>query len=112
MPFGLSPSDLHQIVAIIKKYPEIEQAIIFGSRAKGNYKKGSDVDIALKGSKISADTVSNVSYLLNEETLLPYYFDVLHLEQISNPDLIEHIKRVGKALLSQDKDRSLRIAKI
>jgi predicted nucleotidyltransferase len=93
--FGLQAGDLENIIAVIQQQNEVQEAIIFGSRAKGNYKNGSDIDIALKGSDVNHNTSSNISYVLNEETQMPYRFDVLNYETISNKDLIEHIDRVG-----------------
>lgn len=94
--FGLKPSDLEMICRIMEKEPEIEQALIFGSRAKGTYKLGSDVDIALKGKNITSQIVTHVSFHLNEETPMPYKFDVLNFHTITEPALTEHINRVGK----------------
>jgi uncharacterized protein len=92
---GFQQSDLAIIISILQKYPEVAGAWLFGSRAKGNYKTGSDVDIALKGEHLTAEITSNISYQLNEETSLPYKFDVLNYHVISNLDLKEHIDRVG-----------------
>ncbi len=92
--FGLRKKDLENIISILKKYTEIEEAIVFGSRAKGNYKNGSDVDIALKG-KLNFETIAHISYLLNEETTMPYKFDILNYTAIKNNELIEHINRAG-----------------
>ncbi len=78
LDFGLTHSDLHAIKQVLAKYPQIEQAIIFGSRAKGNYKPGSDVDIALKGAHLTSQLINRVSFELNEETTMPYHFDVLN----------------------------------
>jgi predicted nucleotidyltransferase len=94
--FGLRNEDLNSIIAIIAKYEEVEKAYIFGSRAKGNYKNGSDVDIALKGENIPFNTINNISYELNEETIMPYHFDVLNYHTLNNQELISHIDRVGK----------------
>ena len=55
MNHGLSKRDLDEISEILKSFPEIEEAVLFGSRAKGNYKPGSDIDIAIKGSAIERD---------------------------------------------------------
>ena len=77
------------------EFPNVKEAIIFGSRAKGNFKNGSDVDIALKGENINLEIVSNISYRLNEETVLPYKFDVLDYQSINNSKLTEHINRIG-----------------
>ena len=93
--FGLTTLDIETIVAILRKQPLVMEAIIFGSRAKGNYKNGSDVDIALKGEKLDFKTITHISYVLNEETLMPYKFDVLNYHTISNTELVEHVDRVG-----------------
>ena len=93
--FGLKQADLQNIIAVIQQQAEVEEAIIFGSRAKGNYKTGSDVDIALKGSEVNDITTSNISYKLNEETLMPYKFDVLNYHTVLNEDLLKHNDRVG-----------------
>lgn len=93
--FGLKDVDLKTITDIFTKYSEVEKAFIFGSRAKGNYKNGSDVDIALKGEKITLQTITNISYQLNEETLMPYHFDVLNYHALNNQELINHIDRLG-----------------
>lgn len=96
--FGLSRNDINEIIALLHQYEEVEQAFIFGSRAKGNFRTGSDVDIALKGKDLTFETVNQISSMLNEETLMPYRFDVINYHTISNQDLIEHIDRVGKLL--------------
>jgi predicted nucleotidyltransferase len=92
--FGLKENDISVIVAILKQHRDVEEALIFGSRAKGNYADGSDVDIALKG-RINFETVSRISYLLNEETVMPYKFDVLNYHTIQSEQLAAHINRVG-----------------
>lgn len=75
--------------------PKVELAYIFGSRAKGSFKNGSDVDIALKGTELDYDTLNKFSFWLNEETAMPYKFDVLNYDSIQEPTLKEHIDRVG-----------------
>ena len=95
--FGLKPNDLQVIVDIIKLYPQIEEAIVFGSRALDKYKKGSDIDIALKGENVEAVT-AEVAGLLNDESPLPYYFDIIDYNTIDNADLRDHIDRVGKQI--------------
>jgi predicted nucleotidyltransferase len=94
MRFGLKESELETICEYLSRYPEIEKATIFGSRAKGNYKNGSDVDIALYGKNITLDTITSVNYILNEESPLIYYFDALSYEGIETKELKEHIDRV------------------
>ncbi|MCW0484384.1 nucleotidyltransferase domain-containing protein [Gaoshiqia sediminis] len=49
MKFGLSETTISLLCSVFENYPEIEEVIIYGSRAKGNYREGSDIDITLKG---------------------------------------------------------------
>ena len=93
--FGLLDQDLDYIIKAIRQYTEIEKVKIFGSRAMGNYKKGSDVDIVIFGQHINDKTVARFSETLNEEYPLPYFFDVIHYESITNQRLTEHIDKLG-----------------
>jgi uncharacterized protein len=93
--FGLKENDLEKIIAILNQQPQVEEAFIFGSRVKGNYKNGSDVDIALKGKELNFSITAHISYLLNEETTMPYKFDVVNYHTITNKDLAAHIDRLG-----------------
>lgn len=94
--FGLLKTDLDEIIKYLVTIPEVEEAYVLGSRAKGNYHQGSDVDIALKGQDLSFSIISKISYHLNEESVMPYRFDVLNYHDISNEELLAHILRVGK----------------
>ncbi len=105
MNHGLTKRDFEYIKEALKKAPEIEEAIVFGSRAKGNHKRGSDVDLAIKGKHINVSIVAKLSFELNEELPLPYYFDVVHYENISETKLVEHIDRVGKLVYSAKNDQ-------
>lgn len=93
--FGLKESDILAINQILASYHVIEEAYIFGSRAKGNYKNGSDVDIAIKGENVTYQSILDISSCLNEETMMPYHFDVLNYYSINNKELCEHIDRAG-----------------
>jgi uncharacterized protein len=95
--FGLTNIDLQSIVDVIKIYPQIDEAIIFGSRALNTHKKGSDIDIALKGKEIGL-IASTISGILNEESHLPYFCDVLDYYLIDNEALRNHIDRVGQQI--------------
>lgn len=94
--FGLRPDDITTINDILAQYQAIKTALIFGSRAKGNYKPGSDVDIALQGDGVTDRMAADIAYTLNEETIMPYHFDVLNYHTTVNPDLVAHIDRVGR----------------
>lgn len=95
MKYGLKEDIISLINEVFAKYPQIERAVIYGSRAKGNFKNGSDIDLTLEGSGLNLSVINS---LLNEvdDLLLPYTFDVSIFNQISNSDLVEHIERVGK----------------
>lgn len=92
--YGLKDTDLEIIRQAIKSHPNITEAILFGSRAKGTFHPGSDIDIALKGNGLK-ETVLELSIYLNQETLLPYQFDIVDYHSIDNEKLVEHINRVG-----------------
>jgi predicted nucleotidyltransferase len=93
-PFGLEPHWLDAIKEKVYACPYVERAVIFGSRAKGNYKRGSDVDIAVFGD-LTYSQVSHIEYQLNEETKVPLFFDVIAYKLVENENLKDHIDRVG-----------------
>ena len=97
MKFGISEKSLNIIIQTLSGHPEIKKAAVFGSRAIGNYKNGSDLDLAIYGSMVTEKTVRNLSVQLNEELPLPYYFDVVHYESLTNEDLRDHIDNSGKS---------------
>ena len=78
----------------IVHFPEIESFKIYGSRAKGNYRPGSDIDLALFGKKVSIETVLKLSVSLDNLDL-PYEFDLSIYDRLDNPALRDHIDRVG-----------------
>lgn len=84
------------------KYPQIEQAVIYGSRAKGNYKNGSDIDLTLHGKDL---TFALLCQILTEidDLLLPYTIDLSIFHTLKDPDFIEHIQRVGMAFYEREK---------
>jgi predicted nucleotidyltransferase len=103
MKYGLIDRDFIHINAAIQEFPEIEEVILFGSRAKGNYKKGSDVDLAIKGDRLTYEITLRFADCLNEEKPLPYFFDVVHYEAIAEPMLKVHIDRVGVDLKERNR---------
>jgi len=101
MDIGLSDLQIEKIRAIFSKYSELENVILFGSRAKGDYKNNSDIDIALKGNV--SFTIRNKIFNDIEELYLPFYTDVIIYSQIDNQDLIHHIERVGVSIYDKIK---------
>ena len=99
MKFGLKEDVIDKINKIFVKYPQVEKVVLYGSRAKGNPKNGSDIDLALEGREIDLSLVNKINNEI-DDLLLPYSFDISILDQINNPDLIDHIKRKGKVFYS------------
>ena len=95
MEYGLKTKIVKQINNIFAKYEDIDEVVLYGSRAKGNYKPGSDIDLVLKGDKINLKLLNKISLDL-DNLLLPYSFDLAIFHHISNCDLLEHIDRVEK----------------
>jgi len=96
--FGLTERDIDVIQNVLKNFPEIKSVLVFGSRAKGTAQKGSDIDICIKGENITCETTTKAHYQLEEETNLPYFFDIVNYNTITNPDMKAHIDRVGKTI--------------
>jgi len=95
MKFGLKQDHINLINEIFAQYPFVEQVIIYGSRAKGNYRKGSDIDLTLIESRLSFSELMEIENKL-DDLLLPYKIDLSQKRKISNPDLVDHINRVGQ----------------
>lgn len=94
---GLSDQEILGIKKVFTNYPNIEEAILYGSRAMGNYKPASDIDITLIGKELDLSLLNQIEFEL-DDLMLPYKFDVSIYHKISNQDLIKHIKRVGKKI--------------
>ena len=95
MKYGLQQSVVQKICAVLNRYPQVEKAILYGSRAKGNYKNGSDIDLTLHGGEdLTLNTIYKILSDL-DDLLLPYTIDLSIFNTIGDPDVIEHIQRVG-----------------
>lgn len=91
---GLSQKDIENIKAVFAAHPEIEKAVLYGSRAKGTYKSSSDIDLTFFGKDLDLNVVQEIENEL-DDLLLPYRFDISIFHQIDNSALIDHIERVG-----------------
>lgn len=98
MQHGLSDQTLQKIRDVFVRYPQVEEAVLYGSRARGNYKNGSDIDLTLRGSTELTHTI--LSQIANDldDQLLPYTIDLSIFKNIRNPEMIEQIERIGVAL--------------
>ncbi len=99
---GLTKQDVMVIHALLAKQPKIEQAILYGSRAMGRYRAGSDIDMTLIGSGLEIDDAMTL-YSALDDSDLPYKFDVSVKSKIQNPALVDHINRVGKVFYEATK---------
>ncbi len=95
MDFGLSEETKKKICGVFARFPEIDQAIIYGSRAKGTFKPGSDIDLTLSGDSLTTDIRSRIALAL-DDILLPYEIDLSLFSDLHNDELSAHIGRVGK----------------
>ena len=98
---GLSDSVIQKICGVLTRYPQVEKAVLYGSRAKGSYRKGSDIDLTLCG---GADLTLSVRHTIATELddlFLPYMIDLSIFRDIGDSDLIEHIQRVGTILFDR-----------
>ncbi|OIO54510.1 MAG: hypothetical protein COX57_12845 [Alphaproteobacteria bacterium CG_4_10_14_0_2_um_filter_63_37] len=94
MNHGLSDATVHKIRDVLALFPEVEQAVLYGSRAKGNYKPGSDIDLTLLGPNLNSDLLAKIADAL-DDLLLPYTIDLSSFAALDHAGLRTHIERVG-----------------
>lgn len=94
MIYGLKDEVVEAICKIFRAHPEVEKVILYGSRAKGNFKPASDIDLTFQGASLDLTIINQISWEL-DDLLLPYTFDLSIYHQLNNPDILDHIQRVG-----------------
>ena len=94
MNHGLSQETVDELRRVLAREPEVEKAILYGSRAKGTHRHGSDIDLALVGEHLTSATVGRIALALDDSSL-PYRLDLSILHRIAHAALIDHIHRVG-----------------
>jgi predicted nucleotidyltransferase len=95
---NLSQETANQIINILKKDEKVQKIILFGSRAKGTAKSGSDIDLAIVGENINFRDLCRFGVQLDDLDL-PYQIDLVDYNTITNPELKSHIDRVGITLI-------------
>lgn len=98
---GLSDNVIEAITQIFRKFPEVEKVVLYGSRAKGDFRKGSDIDLAIHGEKMDLAILYNIENEI-DDLLLPYSMDISIHHKIENKDLMDHIDRVGILFYERD----------
>ena len=91
--FGLKEATINQIISVFSQYSQIHKVLLYGSRAKGNYRNGSDIDLTLIGD-VSYSQLSGIEDKI-DDLFLPYSFDISIFSDVDNPDLVDHINRIG-----------------
>ena len=103
--FGLKESAITAINGVFAACPELERVILYGSRAMGKQRNGSDIDLTIVGDGVTHVQLLRMANQL-DDLLLPYKIDLSLLRQIENPDLLDHIRRVGVVFFERDSERS------
>lgn len=101
MPYGLKPHIISKIKTIFINYPQIDKVVLYGSRAKGNYEIGSDIDLTIIGNSIKLSVINKIENEL-DDLLLPYTIDISIFNHIKNENLLDHINKVGKDFYVKD----------
>ncbi len=102
--YGFLPRDWDSMNQAIRRFPEISKVILFGSRSMGNFKRGSDVDLAIVGKGVTKTTILSLGDLLNEVYPLPYMFDLHFYDAITNESLKDHIQKYGQEIYRREDD--------
>ncbi len=100
MAYGIEDIDMKRIISILKSNKKVSDALLFGSRALGSFDPGSDIDIALKGIELKLNDIIELKISL-DDLFLPYKFDIINFNHISEPNLLDHINRVGIKLFER-----------
>lgn len=106
MRFGLQDDIIEKLVKVFEANPKVDKAYVFGSRAKGNYRDDSDIDIALKGYQLTLDDMLKMSVAFDDKGI-KYKIDLLDYNEIKEPELLGHIDRVGVEFYRRWKEHKL-----
>lgn len=95
MKFGLSDNVIKELHDVFRQYTDIEKVLIFGSRSKGNYRDGSDIDLAVVGKNLDYQRLLAISTALDDIGLL-YKIDLIDYNKSIGTPVGDHISRVGQ----------------
>ena len=91
---GLPGHAVEKIRGIFRDYSEIQRVFLYGSRALGTYRPGSDIDLCIEAESLGLTELLSIENRM-DDLLLPWKLDLSLLHQIDNPALLVHIRRVG-----------------
>lgn len=97
-PYGLPEQALRRLLETLYRNTAVERVVLYGSRAKGNYRPGSDIDLCLFAPAMTLPELLRLGGDI-DELLLPWKVDLCLWHQLDNPALREHIQRVGRELI-------------
>jgi predicted nucleotidyltransferase len=103
MNHGLSDATVEKIQAVLAGFPQVEKALLYGSRAKGSFKPGSDIDLTLIGPELSFSLLAQIDAAL-DDLLLPYMIDLSNLASIEDGTLLDHIQLLGVVLYQRGQE--------
>ena len=109
MKYGLKKHTIEKMNGVFPQFSEVEKAMLYGSRAKGTYRPGSDIDLILVGPALNLKTLFRIETEL-DDLLLPYTIDLSIFDHIDNPGLVDHIRRMGKVFYQREEARAEREA--
>lgn len=92
--YGLKEATIGKIRHVFSRYPQVDRVILYGSRAMGRQRNGSDIDLTMVGADLTHSLQLKIENQL-DDLLLPYKIDLSMLREIDNEDLLDHIERVG-----------------
>ncbi len=98
---GIIDKELHEIISVFEAFQKVKKVVLFGSRAKGNYTSGSDIDICMYGSSLTTNDIIDISIEI-DKLEMAYKFDLLIYGRITEDKLIEHIDRLGICLFERE----------
>lgn len=101
MNHGLSPTTVARIQGVLARHPEVDKAVLYGSRAKGTFRPGSDIDLTLCGRELDHTLLTRIDNEL-DDLLLPYQIDLSLMSSLTHPALLDHIRRVGVVLYDKN----------
>jgi len=98
---GISAEEMARLQSVFEDASTVVEVILYGSRANGAYRPGSDIDLTLKGTALTTGWLMDLAAKI-DDLLLPYEVDLSIFDHIDNPSLIDHIQRIGKVVFSNE----------
>lgn len=98
--FGLPTGDLNAIINVVASVDNVQRAVVYGSRAKGNYRPNSDIDIMLFGDSLTFSDIATVADRL-DDLLLPWQIDITARNRVFNSDFIEQVDCYDKVIFNR-----------